>query len=123
MRKIEERMVQAMKTGRTFSLGNTRVTALNGDAQSHVYLHGNLIARLSWVKRGVLLRARYHLIEIECTLAGWPTVTTRSRLNAICRGLGMACRFGQRKGRQYFDEQEIQANDWVTLNAKDGVPL
>lgn len=108
-------MVEAMKTGRTFSLGNTRVTALDGDAQSHIYLHDNLIARLSWVKRGVLRRARYELVKTECTLAGWPTVTTRSRLNAICRGLGMKCRFGQRKGQQYFDDEQIEANDWVTL--------
>lgn len=115
MRKIEQRMVEAIKTGKTFSLHNTRVTALDYNAMSRVYLHDNLIAKLSWAKRGTLLKSRWELIKTECTLAGWGTVTTRSRLNAICQGLGHKSRFGQRKGQQVFDDQVISDDDWVTL--------
>jgi len=127
MRKIEERMVEAIKEGKTFSLANTRVTAiqrvgalLGGEAVSHqsaAYLHGNLIAVFNWThhKKGLFDRSSYSLDSVRCTLAGWPTVTTRSRLNAICRGLGMASRFGQRKHRQIFDDRLIDDTEWVTL--------
>ena len=110
-------MVEAIKTGQSFSLANTRVTAIDKTKQSAVYLHGNLIAVFNWKYHGlgILLRPSYTLESVRCTLAGWGTVTTRSRLNSICRGLGMACRFGQRKGQQIFDDQVIDSNDWVTL--------
>ena len=119
MRKIEERMVEALQQGKSLSLANTRVTRRQktevGNA-STVYLHGNLIAVVYWNehRKGPMNRA-YSVDSIDCTLAGWGTVTTRSRLNAICRGFGMASRFGQRKGQQYFDDQRINAEDWVTL--------
>ena len=117
MRKIEERMAQAIQQGKSFSLANTRVTGIDNNQQSAVYLHGNLIAVFTWKYHGlgILFRPSYSLLSVRCTLAGWPTVTTRSRLNAICRGLGMVCRFGQRKGQQYFDDLQIGADDWVTL--------
>ena len=117
MRKIEQRMVEAIQTGRSFSLANTRVTAIDNNRQSAVYLHGNLICAITWKVHGlgVLLRPTYSVEEVLCTMAGWPTVTTRSRLNAICRGLGMACRFGQRKGQQIFDNEVISPQQLVTL--------
>ena len=119
MRKIEQQMVDAIKQGKSFSLANTRVThrkKTDTGTASGVYLHNNLICVVHWneVRKGLTSRD-YSVESIDCTLAGWPTVTTRSRLNAICRGLGMVCRFGQRKGRQYFDDQEIDSTDWVTL--------
>ena len=117
MRKIEERMIEAIKERKTFSLNNTRVTELNKDNQQGVFLHDNLIAVIRWVKhsRGAVSAPVFELKDIDCTLAGWGTVTTRSRLNAICRGFGMPSRFGQRKGRQVFDDDLIGENDWVTL--------
>ena len=117
MRKIEQQMVEAINSGKSFSLGNTRVTALDRLNQSGVYLHGNLIAVFTWKYHGlgILRNPSYTLERVRCTLAGWGTVTTRSRLNAICQGLGMASRFGQRKGQQIFDDQVISSNDWVTL--------
>lgn len=117
MRKIEERMVEAIKSGQSFSLANTRVTAIDTNQESSVYLHGNLIAVFYWKYHGlgILLRPSYTLELVQCTLSGWPTVTTRSRLNAICRGLGMACRFGQRKGQQIFDNEVISPQQFVTL--------
>ena len=117
MRKIEERMIEAIKERKTFSLNNTRVTGLIEGKKQGVFLHDNLIAVIHWVKhsRGALSAPVFELKDIDCTLAGWGTVTTRSRLNAICRGFGMPSRFGQRKGRQVFDDDLIGENDWVTL--------
>jgi len=124
VRKIEEKMVEAITKGKSFSLRNTRVTAIQRvpddgpiNRQSAVYLHDNLIAVFNWThhNKGLFDRSSYSLNSVRCTLAGWPTVTTRSRLNAICRGLGMACRFSQRKHRQIFDDRVIDSTDWVTL--------
>ncbi len=42
----------------------------------HVYLHGNAIARVDIDKE-----------TLQVTLAGWDTVTTRSRINALVYGL------------------------------------
>ncbi len=125
MRKIEERMVEAIKKGKSFSLRNTRVTAiqrvgalLGGDAvghQSAVYVHGNLCVVCNWTFHGSLARSHYSLDSVRCTLSGWGTVTTRSRLNAICQGLGGKSRFSQCKGFQLFDDRVIDAHKWVTL--------
>lgn len=120
MRKIEERMIEAVKSGRSFSLGNTRVTAIkkNGDGtgSAGVYLHGNLIAVMTWEYRaGIITKYPHELARVDCTLAGWGTVTTRSRLNALSRGLGKGTRFSQSKHRQMFDDREISTNQWVTL--------
>ena len=68
MRQIEKSMAQAVKAGRNFRSGNTVVSV---DASGiKVYLHGNCIYT---VYQGVK----------RFTLAGWNTVTTRSRLNAL----------------------------------------
>ena len=65
MRKISKQIAEAFNQGKTKTIGNTFT---NG---KEVFLHGNLIA---WRSPGNTL---------ELTLAGWPTVTTRERLNAI----------------------------------------
>ena len=118
-------MVEAIREGKTFSLANTRVTAIQRvpddgpvSHQSAVYLHGNLIAVFNWTQKKekrFLPRANYLLESVWCTLAGWPTVTTRSRLNAISKGVGMASRFSQRKYRQMVNDHEISPTQWVTL--------
>jgi hypothetical protein len=61
-------------------------TTTNGAA---VYLHGN---RIAWKECG-----RWKL-----TLAGWPTVTTRSRLNDLCEFVSGSRPFSQKRGVQYF---------------------
>ena len=65
MRKISKEIAHAFNQGKTKTIGNTMT---NG---REVYLHGNKIA---WRSSGN---------SLELTLAGWPTVTTRERLNAI----------------------------------------
>lgn len=68
MKRIEEKMLRAIKYGQNWHESNTEVTHDNGVTK--VYLHGNLIAKRvngKWLY----------------SLCGWNTVTTRSRLNAL----------------------------------------
>lgn len=76
MRKIEREMLAAVTTGRTCTLGNTSV---------HFYpnvwtvsLHGHMIAHGVWSGERTTL---------DVSLRGYNTVTTRSRLSALIRGL------------------------------------
>ena len=75
MRKIEEAMCAAVKEHKNWNCKNTRVEC--EDNTVRVFLHGNQIYKVvDGVKR--------------FTLAGWNTVTTRSRLNAL--GVGVHTR-------------------------------
>jgi hypothetical protein len=75
MRKIEQQMLAAIKSGKNWKSRNTEVRHNECPMtwQTHVYLHGNLIAKLSPAGKW------------EISLAGWNTATTRSRLTAIIR--------------------------------------
>ena len=68
MKKIEEKMVQAVKDGKNFSMSNTTVT-VDGDVV-RVYLFGNKIYE----------KSNGRTIYDDC---GYPTVTTASRLRAL----------------------------------------
>lgn len=81
MRKIESNMLDAIKRGANWRDANTSVDVA-GDYR-YVYLHNNHIATLHdmdgwWVG---------HINED--TFAEWPTRTTKSRLNALERGLDL----------------------------------
>ena len=69
MRKIESQMNAAIKADKNWSSGNTQVVTNMG--VSTVYLHGNKIAMVD---------------DTTLTLfdGGWQSVTTKSRLNALC---------------------------------------
>ena len=69
MRKIETQMIAAIKADKNWSSGNTQVVTNMG--VSTVYLHGNKIALVD---------------DTSLTLfdGGWQSVTTKSRLNALC---------------------------------------
>ena len=121
MRKISKQIAQAFNQGKTKSIGNT---STNGQ---EVFLHGNKIA---WRSPGNTL---------ELTLAGWPTVTTRERLNAILTiegfnanaGESYGFHFKQKNHNQYFvkicfngyqtfwDTHFITSNQIITLNQGD----
>lgn len=71
MTLIADKIVEALKRGKSRVVGNTRTDGRD------VWLHGNLIL---WTNgRGV---------PVAASLAGWPTITTRSRLNDLLAGLG-----------------------------------
>lgn len=53
--------------------------------------------------------------KITATMAGWPTTTTRSHLNHISQAVHGRSMFGQKKGGQYYGDQEIGAKDVITM--------
>ena len=108
MRKITQMTCNAFVAGRDFTLGNTHVD--HHDDVTRMYLHGNLIAEL---RNGESPERR----EIKMTLAGWPTPTTRERLNGLCEVLRISARFYQRDHVQYFGDNEVHPHEWFTVNA------
>ena len=81
----------------------------NGNGQiSRMYLHGNLIAE----RDGQTVRI---------TLAGWPTPTTRARLNGLLELLHVNRRIYQHRNAQYIgncltqESREITAHEWLKL--------
>jgi hypothetical protein len=72
MRLIEQQMVDAIKHGKDWKKDNTEVITINDC--SWVYLHHNHIASIN-------------NDSVEIYDGGWQTVTTKSRLNALIRGL------------------------------------
>jgi hypothetical protein len=76
MRKIEQRMVDAIRNRKNFRLDNTEVRQ-NGNSTA-VLLHGNLIATIDWIGGvcGVGFENPKH-----------QTATTKSRMNAVLREL------------------------------------
>jgi len=74
MRVIEHKMLQAIKSRKCMRCGNTEVCS--DDNYSSVWLHNNKIAE----------------IHNDCVVvmdAGWQTVTTKSRINAILRAYNL----------------------------------
>ena len=71
MRKIERQMCDAVQGNRNWKNANTEVTIDQETNTSSVYLHGNLIATVT---------------DNDMTIydGGWQSVTTKSRLNALC---------------------------------------
>ena len=71
MRKIETQMCQAVQQNINWSSANTTVTIDKETNTSSIYLHGNLIAQVD---------------EDSMTIfdGGYQSVTTKSRLNALC---------------------------------------
>lgn len=83
MKKIEERMVAAIKSGKPFRESNTAALPVwSGDSEYSVvlgvkvFLHGNCIAQITPSEK-----------RIDLHTCGWDTVTTTSRMNAILAGL------------------------------------
>ena len=100
MRKLEERMNNAIRNRRNFSNSNTSVqTGSFFDSQgiyceeSKVFLHGNHIAT-------------YNHVTKELTLfdGGWQSVTTKSRLNALCQEFATGCSVFQRNWNWFLSD-------------------
>lgn len=112
MRKIEQWLLQTIQThrdqiGKVFfnslesTEGNTRVTTNyrnDGQYVSTVYLHGNMVARLSDGEWGF-------------TLQGWNTPTTKSRINALAKHYGRTGVY-QKNKVLYSGDKQINAHDW-----------
>lgn len=110
MKKIEERMVAAIKSKKPFKESNTEVLpAWSGDSgvlAVEVYLFGNCIAQITPSEK-----------RIDLHTCGWDTVTTTSRMNAILGGITdgafhVTCRtYDKIKGKECRLVQRA-ASDW-----------
>lgn len=97
MTQTATRIAQAFKEGRPRTIKNTRTDGHN------VWHHGNLIA------------TKYLDGSVEVTLAGWPTVTTRDRLNAIAEAYGQGRPFYQSGFNQFYGDQEVSSYELILL--------
>ena len=68
-------------------------------------LHGNIIAQ------------KFINGVIYGTLAGWPTVTTRDRLNALCTAIHIGRGFSQMNHVQYYGGEEIHPSESILLRS------
>ena len=106
MRLIEKEMCLALNKGKNWRKDNTKVkwsaNPSTAGIYAEVYLHGNLIAV-------------YHPAAKELTLldGGWQSVTTKSRLNALCTEL-ISPRAGvhQRDWVWYFTNSAGETSRW-----------
>lgn len=88
MRKLEREVIGAFLERRSRKVGNT-------STDGHVlYLHGNPIARRI-------------LTGFQVSLAGWPTATTRSRINALSRMAGTTTYVYQRDHVTWIADPEL----------------
>lgn len=112
MRKIETQIIETIRNQRdavalgesvrlSKVMGNTEViTGLRADGAviTTIYLHGNMIAQgdaFSWGFK----------------MAGWPTATTKSRINALANAFGREGVY-TKKGKHYSGNKEINLHDW-----------
>ena len=81
MRKVEQQMNEAILNRKDFFKGNTSVENYvdlrTGAMEAIVKLHGNHIATVG--------------DTLQICDAGWQTVTTKSRLNALCNEFAEGC--------------------------------
>ena len=80
MRKVEQQMNEAILNRKDFFKGNTSVENYiteTGAREAVVKLHGNHIATVG--------------DTLQISDAGWQTVTTKSRLNALCNEFAEGC--------------------------------
>lgn len=100
MRQITQDSINAFLEGREMVKQNMMVQS-NGHITS-MLLHGNNIA----TKAGD---------DIEVSFAGWPTPTTKERLNGLCDELGLGRPFHTVKGQLCMNNKPISETAWIKL--------
>ena len=112
MRKIEQQMNSAINAKITWSKGNTRVDRMGN--RSEVYLHNNHIATC------------FDNGDLQLSSAGWETVTTKSRLNAILENFfGYTLRIFQHNFDWYIGDRNNPFFDGYVIHrwSHTGSPL
>ena len=98
---------ESLKIARAFAEGKRAAAARTMTDGNAIWLHGNRIAQ------------REDDGAIWVTLAGWGSVTTRERLNTLCRVLEVDHGFCQRNHVQYWmtdaAQFEIDPHDRVEI--------
>ena len=92
MRKVTKEAVEAFIMGRNFTKSNTTVQGFFGLFATEFRLFGNMIALYSRKKN-----------KLYVTTAGYPTVTTKERLNGILDAFGLP-RIYQKDFEWYFTD-------------------
>jgi hypothetical protein len=100
MRQVTKEIIKSWARGESRTIGNT---STDGDT---IWLHGNSIV---WKTND--------LDVIALTLAGWPTVTTRERLNGVLNFYGIQYRFAQRN----FEPVLIIGRDVIEIGEHEPV--
>jgi len=99
MRKTTQQAANAFMASKPFKMSNTKVVvhdyATDGTI-TQLYLHDNIIAERSET-------------TLRITNAGWPSNTTKERLN----GLPGVC-ISQKKGKWYLNGKEWNG-EWTTI--------
>ena len=85
MRKVEQQMNSALRNRKNFSSGNTTVIQ-NDDNTADIFLHGNCIGYVDYSGKIAPTSGTLKISD-----AGWQTVTTKSRLNALCDEFAYGC--------------------------------
>ena len=84
MKKISQNIATSFLAGKPLQIDNTYTDG------EKVFLHSNLIAK------------KIHPDKLEISLAGYPTMTTRERLNSILNVFGFDHYIQQKEGKQYI---------------------
>ena len=106
MRKVEMQMNTAIRNRVNWSGGNTTVMINENNNKAKVFLHGNLIAEVC-----------NEFVAIFD--GGWQTVTTKSRLNALCNELATGFSVFQKNWNWFvsdFQNTVVDFTDGITVN-------
>lgn len=95
MKKISRDAAQALRNGNYFKRSNTEV------AGGNFYLFGNKIAS-------------FHAGRLEITNAGWQSVTTKERLNAILDAFNVPAGIYQKDWVWYYNDVAWDGK-WMTV--------
>lgn len=100
MNKVDEQMADALLKGRVMSMSNTSVK-VGEEGVTSLLLHGNEIARY----KGDLVTLK------DC---GYPTKTTRARMNAVLTLAGAKVRLKASGGRWWLTHVDTGAQSlWI----------
>ncbi len=97
-RMVTDAIAKAFIEGKKRRIANTST-----DGKT-IWLHNNAIARKSGDG------------SVEISLAGWPTVTTRERLNGLLNALGINKKISQRAGSQMLDGKPWDG-EWTNVGS------
>lgn len=97
MRQITEIIINAFMLNQNIEVGDSEVVS-NGEF-TKLYLHGNLIA-CKKIATG----------ETEISMAGYPSQTTRERLNGL-----PGVKVYQKQGKQYLNGEVIETDKFYTV--------
>lgn len=87
-----------------FMLRNPKREARTHTDGDNIYLHGN---RIAWRNKDG---------SISMTLAGWPSTTTRERLNGLCERVMGTRSWHQKNYKQFFDDIQVSDSAIITVH-------